>query len=31
MTAVFLAPDEARFLNAETIRVDGGRPLLFHD
>jgi len=31
MTAVFLASDEARFLNAETIRVDGGRSLLFHD
>lgn len=31
MTAVFLASDEAPFLNAETIVVDGGRSALYHD
>ena len=31
MTAVFLASDEAPFLNAETILVDGGRSALYHD
>ena len=31
MTAVFLASDEAPFINAETITVDGGRSALFHD
>jgi NAD(P)-dependent dehydrogenase (short-subunit alcohol dehydrogenase family) len=30
-TAVFLASDEAPFLNAETIVVDGGRSALYHD
>lgn len=31
MTAVFLASDEAPFINAETIVIDGGRSALFHD
>lgn len=31
MTAVFLASDEAPFINAETIMIDGGRSVLFHD
>lgn len=31
MTAVFLASDEAPFINAETILIDGGRSALFHD
>lgn len=31
MTAVFLASDEAPFLNAETILVDGGRSALYHE
>ncbi len=31
MTAVFLASDEAPFINAETITIDGGRSALFHD
>lgn len=31
MTAVFLASDEASFINAETITIDGGRSALFHD
>lgn len=30
-TAVFLASDEAPFINAETITVDGGRSKLYHD
>jgi NAD(P)-dependent dehydrogenase (short-subunit alcohol dehydrogenase family) len=30
-TAVFLASDEAPFLNAEVIVVDGGRSAVFHD
>lgn len=30
-TAVFLASDEATFINAETIVVDGGRSRLYHD
>lgn len=30
-TAVFLASDEARFINAETIVIDGGRSKLYHD
>jgi NAD(P)-dependent dehydrogenase (short-subunit alcohol dehydrogenase family) len=30
-TAVFLASDEAPFINAETIVVDGGRSALYHD
>ena len=30
-TAVFLASDEAPFLNAECIVVDGGRSVLLHD
>ncbi len=31
MTAVFLASDEAPFINAETIVIDGGRSSLYHD
>lgn len=31
MTAVFLASDEAPFINAETIVIDGGRSALFHE
>lgn len=31
MTAVFLASDEARFINASTITIDGGRSALYHD
>jgi NAD(P)-dependent dehydrogenase (short-subunit alcohol dehydrogenase family) len=31
MTALFLASDEAPFINAETIVIDGGRSVLFHD
>lgn len=31
MTSVFLASDEATFINAETITIDGGRSALFHD
>lgn len=31
MTALFLASDEAPFINAETIVVDGGRSALYHD
>ena len=31
MTAVFLASDEALFINAETITIDGGRSVLYHD
>jgi NAD(P)-dependent dehydrogenase (short-subunit alcohol dehydrogenase family) len=30
-TAVFLASDEAPFLNASCITVDGGRSVVFHD
>ncbi len=30
-TAVFLASDEAPFINAETIMIDGGRSILYHD
>jgi NAD(P)-dependent dehydrogenase (short-subunit alcohol dehydrogenase family) len=30
-TAVFLASDEAPFINAETIVIDGGRSTLYHD
>jgi NAD(P)-dependent dehydrogenase (short-subunit alcohol dehydrogenase family) len=30
-TAVFLASDEAPFINAETIVIDGGRSALYHD
>jgi NAD(P)-dependent dehydrogenase (short-subunit alcohol dehydrogenase family) len=30
-TVVFLASDEARFLTAECITVDGGRSVLFHE
>jgi NAD(P)-dependent dehydrogenase (short-subunit alcohol dehydrogenase family) len=30
-TAVFLASDEAPFINAECIVVDGGRSVVFHD
>jgi NAD(P)-dependent dehydrogenase (short-subunit alcohol dehydrogenase family) len=30
-TAVFLASDEAPFINAETIMIDGGRSVLYHD
>lgn len=31
MTAVFLASDEAPFINAETIVIDGGRSALYHE
>ncbi|WP_027800106.1 SDR family oxidoreductase [Paraburkholderia dilworthii] len=31
MTAVFLASDEAPFINATCITVDGGRSVLYHD
>jgi NAD(P)-dependent dehydrogenase (short-subunit alcohol dehydrogenase family) len=31
MTAVFLASDEAPFINAETIVIDGGRSALYHN
>ena len=31
MTAVFLASDEAPFITAETIVIDGGRSVLYHD
>lgn len=31
MTAVFLASDEALFINAETIKIDGGRSADYHD
>jgi NAD(P)-dependent dehydrogenase (short-subunit alcohol dehydrogenase family) len=31
MTAVFLASDEAPFINAETIVIDGGRSAVYHD
>lgn len=31
MTAVFLASEEAPFINSETITIDGGRSALFHD
>jgi NAD(P)-dependent dehydrogenase (short-subunit alcohol dehydrogenase family) len=30
-TAVFLASDEATFINAETIVIDGGRSKVYHD
>jgi NAD(P)-dependent dehydrogenase (short-subunit alcohol dehydrogenase family) len=30
-TAVFLASDEARFITAETLVIDGGRSTLFHE
>jgi NAD(P)-dependent dehydrogenase (short-subunit alcohol dehydrogenase family) len=31
MTAVFLASDEAPFINAACITIDGGRSVLYHD
>ena len=31
MTAVFLASDEAPFINASTITIDGGRSVLYHE
>ena len=31
MTAVFLASDEAPFINASCITIDGGRSVLYHD
>jgi NAD(P)-dependent dehydrogenase (short-subunit alcohol dehydrogenase family) len=31
MTAVFLASDEAPFINASCITVDGGRSVMYHD
>jgi NAD(P)-dependent dehydrogenase (short-subunit alcohol dehydrogenase family) len=31
MTAVFLASDEAPFINAACIVIDGGRSVLYHD
>jgi NAD(P)-dependent dehydrogenase (short-subunit alcohol dehydrogenase family) len=30
-TAVFLASDEARFMTAECLVIDGGRSTLFHE
>lgn len=30
-TAVFLASDEAPFINAATIVIDGGRSVLYHE
>jgi NAD(P)-dependent dehydrogenase (short-subunit alcohol dehydrogenase family) len=30
-TALFLASDEAPFINAETVVIDGGRSALYHD
>ena len=31
MTAVFLASDEAAFINASTLVIDGGRSVVYHD
>ncbi|MBS9402378.1 SDR family oxidoreductase [Halomonas sp. TRM85114] len=31
MTAVFLASDEAPFINASCLTIDGGRSVLYHD
>ena len=31
MTAVFLASDEAPFINASVITIDGGRSVMYHD
>jgi NAD(P)-dependent dehydrogenase (short-subunit alcohol dehydrogenase family) len=31
MTAVFLASDEAPFINASVITIDGGRSVIYHD
>jgi NAD(P)-dependent dehydrogenase (short-subunit alcohol dehydrogenase family) len=31
MTAVFLASDEAPFINAECVVIDGGRSVLYHE
>jgi len=31
MTAVFLASDEAPFINAAIIPMDGGRSVLYHE
>ena len=31
MTALFLATDEAPFINAACITIDGGRSVLYHD
>lgn len=31
MTAVFLASDEAPFINATSIQIDGGRSAVYHD
>jgi NAD(P)-dependent dehydrogenase (short-subunit alcohol dehydrogenase family) len=31
MTAVFLASDEAPFINASCITIDGGRSVMYHD
>jgi NAD(P)-dependent dehydrogenase (short-subunit alcohol dehydrogenase family) len=30
-TALFLASDEARFINASDILIDGGRSQLYHE
>jgi len=30
-TALFLASDEARFINATDILIDGGRSQLYHE
>jgi hypothetical protein len=31
MTAVFLASDEAPFINASMIQIDGGSSAMYHD
>jgi NAD(P)-dependent dehydrogenase (short-subunit alcohol dehydrogenase family) len=31
MTAMFLASDEAPFINASVITIDGGRSVMYHD
>jgi NAD(P)-dependent dehydrogenase (short-subunit alcohol dehydrogenase family) len=31
MTAVFLGSDEAPFINAATLVIDGGRSVLYHE
>jgi hypothetical protein len=31
MTAVFLASDEAPFINATAIVIDGGKSVMYHD
>jgi NAD(P)-dependent dehydrogenase (short-subunit alcohol dehydrogenase family) len=31
MTALFLATDEAPFINATCLMIDGGRSVMYHD